>query len=42
LRCFSTIIEQDAPEQLNMEFIEEHPIIRGMSDYQDFVGHYQE
>lgn len=42
LRSIRAIIEQDIPSQQRMEFIEEHPIIRGMSDYQDFVGHYQE
>lgn len=42
LKTIRNILEQDAPDQQTMEFIEEHPIIRGMSDYQDFVGYYQE
>ena len=37
LRTVRNIIKQDAPSQQMMEFMEEHPIIRGMSDYQDFV-----
>jgi len=31
------IIEQDTPNQQTMAFIDEHPIIRDMSDYQDFL-----
>jgi hypothetical protein len=37
LQTIRKILEQDIPDQQMMSFIEEHPIIRDMSDYQDFV-----
>jgi len=37
LQTIRKILEQDIPDQQMMSFIEEHPIIRDMSDYQEFV-----
>jgi len=37
LATIRKILEQDIPDQQMMSFIEEHPIIRDMSDYQEFV-----
>ncbi len=40
LKTIRKIIEQDIPAQQTMEFMDEHPIIRNMSDYQNFLGNY--
>ncbi len=37
LRSVRKIIEQNLPAQQMMEFIDEHPIIRDISNYQDFI-----
>ena len=38
LATIRKILEQDIPDQQMMSFIEEHPIIRDMNDYQSFVA----
>ena len=38
LQTIRKILEQDTPDQQMMNFIEEHPIIRNLSDYQDVVN----
>lgn len=42
LQTIRKILEQDTPDQQMMNFIEEHPLIRDMSDYQDYVKSHQE
>ncbi|MCP4567566.1 MAG: IS21 family transposase [FCB group bacterium] len=37
LKSVRIIIEQNLPAQQTMEFIDEHPIIRDMSNYQNFI-----
>ena len=37
LRTIRTLIQRSAPKQELFEFIEEHPIIRPLSDYGDLV-----
>ncbi len=37
LQTIQKILDQDIPDQQMMNFIDEHPIIRDMSDYQEFV-----
>ena len=37
LQTIRKILDQDIPDQQIMNFIDEHPIIRDMSDYQEFV-----